>query len=137
MAAINLPVDQVLTDAEVTGHGYFMTWLKSVEKYGIMKEHSDLLVQLSNLNADASSIRVVLDHVLEEFAKQNSGPEPNLDLAEDLAAWRELSRDIASHFGKNAPLDQFLQELQLHQGTRSEARKRYAHDHPWGQRSRI
>ena len=31
----------------------------------------------------------------------------------DLTAWRELTRDIQGHIGKNAPLDQFLQELQL------------------------
>ena len=138
MAAINLPVGQVLTDAEATGQGYFTTWFKSVEKYQIKKEHSDLLAQLSNLNTDASSIKVALDYVLEDFAKQITSPEPNLDLAEDMAAWRELSRDIASHIAKNAPLDQFLQELQAPiQGTRSQARKRYPHDHPRGQRPRI
>jgi len=51
--------------------------------------------------------------MLGEFAEKTSGPEPKSDLAEDMSAWRELSRDIASHIGKNAPLDQFLQELQL------------------------
>lgn len=30
-----------------------------------------------------------------------------------MAAWRDLSRDIASHIGASAPLEQFLQELQL------------------------
>jgi DNA helicase-2/ATP-dependent DNA helicase PcrA len=30
-----------------------------------------------------------------------------------MAAWREISRDISSHLGRNVPLDQFLQELQL------------------------
>jgi UvrD-like helicase C-terminal domain len=35
------------------------------------------------------------------------------DLTEDLAAWRESTRDIVGHIGKNAPFDQFLQELQL------------------------
>lgn len=30
-----------------------------------------------------------------------------------MAAWKELNRDIAGHIGRNAPLDQFLQELQL------------------------
>jgi DNA helicase-2/ATP-dependent DNA helicase PcrA len=35
------------------------------------------------------------------------------DLAQDLSAWRELTADIARHIGRNAPLDQFLQELQL------------------------
>jgi len=30
-----------------------------------------------------------------------------------MAAWRELSRDIANHVGRAAPIDQFLQELQL------------------------
>ena len=34
-------------------------------------------------------------------------------LTEDLAAWREISREITRHLGRNVPLDQFLQELQL------------------------
>jgi DNA helicase-2/ATP-dependent DNA helicase PcrA len=30
-----------------------------------------------------------------------------------MSAWKELSRDISGHIGRNAPLDQFLQELQI------------------------
>ena len=56
--------------------------------------------------------RTAIEGILGEFEKQNTGAEADSDLAEDMAAWRELSRDIAGHIGKNAPLDQFLQELQ-------------------------
>jgi DNA helicase-2/ATP-dependent DNA helicase PcrA len=50
---------------------------------------------------------------LEEVAKELSDPDTNFDLQEDMAAWSEISRDITSHLGKNVPLDQFLQELQM------------------------
>src|SRR5690606_28337313 len=35
------------------------------------------------------------------------------DLAEDMAAWKDLSRSIAQSIGRDAPLEQFLQELAL------------------------
>jgi DNA helicase II / ATP-dependent DNA helicase PcrA len=49
----------------------------------------------------------------QEFEKAQTDSAVESDLAEDLAAWREISRDIARHIGRTAPLDQFLQELQL------------------------
>jgi DNA helicase-2/ATP-dependent DNA helicase PcrA len=62
---------------------------------------------------DPSAVKSAVEAILGEFAKETAGREGDADLAEDMAAWRELSRDIAGHIGRGAPLDQFLQELQL------------------------
>jgi DNA helicase-2/ATP-dependent DNA helicase PcrA len=52
-----------------------------------------------------------VEAILSDFSKMDI--DADVDLAEDLAAWGELARDISSHIGKDAPLEQFLQELQL------------------------
>ena len=63
--------------------------------------------------SDPCAVKPAVEAILGEFAKETEGPDGDSDLAEDMTAWRELSRDIAGHIGRNAPLDQFLQELQL------------------------
>jgi len=62
---------------------------------------------------DSSHIKKMAEGVLAQFAAQLDGSGSNPDLEEDMAAWREISRDIAGHLGKNVPLEQFLQELQM------------------------
>jgi DNA helicase-2/ATP-dependent DNA helicase PcrA len=55
----------------------------------------------------------------------------NVDLREDLLAWREITRDLAIHLGKNLPLERFLQELQTaFEGTDTEATEPDSDDHP-------
>jgi len=56
-----------------------------------------------------SSFRAVIDASLVEFGSRAA----EVDLAEDVSAWREILREIATSVGRNLPLDQFLQELQL------------------------
>jgi DNA helicase-2/ATP-dependent DNA helicase PcrA len=58
-------------------------------------------------------VKESVEKILAEFAVLLKDPDAESDLAEDMAAWKELTRDIYGHIGKNAPLDQFLQELQL------------------------
>ena len=60
-----------------------------------------------------STAKAVIGPIIAEFAKEMAGPDTESDLTEDMAAWQELSRDILGQMGKNVPLDQFLQELQL------------------------
>ena len=50
---------------------------------------------------------------MEQYTRRMDKPAADSDFAEDMTAWRDLSRDIAQHIGKSAPLEQFLQELQL------------------------
>lgn len=79
-----------------------------------MKPPQVKLIELfAPLAEDPSRVKATIDAITDEFSKGQPETDIDSDLAEDMAAWRELSRDIASHIGKNAPLDQFLQELQL------------------------
>jgi len=113
MAESAVSVEHVITDAETTGRSYFFTWLEAASRQGLKPVQANLLTLLVPSASDPSAVKAVVDAILGEFAKEMTGPEGDSDLAEDMAAWRELSRDIAGHIGKNAPLDQFLQELQL------------------------
>jgi DNA helicase II / ATP-dependent DNA helicase PcrA len=112
-AEIAVPVEQVITDAETTGRSYLVTWLEAARRITLEPTASALLARLSPAANDSSLVKTAVDGLLEEVAKELAGPDANSDLQEDMAAWREISRDITSHLGKNVPLDQFLQELQL------------------------
>jgi DNA helicase-2/ATP-dependent DNA helicase PcrA len=113
LAETAISVEQITTDAEATGRSYFETWLETARKQSLTPAHASLLTLLVSAAGDPSTAKTVVEAILGEFAKGTTGPEGDSDLAEDMAAWRELSRDIAGHIGKGAPLDQFLQELQL------------------------
>jgi DNA helicase-2/ATP-dependent DNA helicase PcrA len=113
MAETNIATDQVITDAEATGRSYLATWLETAGGLGIKPPQTMLLELLVPLTSDPSATKGMIEAILGQFAKALAGPDAESDLAEDMAAWRELTRDIAGHIGRNAPLDQFLQELQL------------------------
>ena len=113
LAETAVSVEQVTTDAEATGRSYLDTWLETAGRQGLKPVHATLLALLCTAVGDPSTVRTAVEGILGEFAKGTSRPEADSDLAEDMTAWRELSRDIAGHIGKGAPLDQFLQELQL------------------------
>jgi DNA helicase-2/ATP-dependent DNA helicase PcrA len=113
MATSEVAVDQVIADAEATGRSYFSTWLGAASATDSAASHTDLLSLLDPVVNDPSAARATLDQAVAWLAAHATNPEAESDLAEDLAAWRELTRDIAGHIGKSAPLDQFLQELQL------------------------
>lgn len=110
LAEAAVSVEQVSTDAEATGRSYFATWVEAAERQDLAAAHKNLLELLGPAANDASLVKPAVEALLAEFDKRADGDS---DVAEDMAAWRELSRDIAGHIGKGAPLDQFLQELQL------------------------
>ena len=68
---------------------------------------------MEKLSSDPSGVKKIIDEVLTAFMQSSIDKEEESDLAEDLSAWQEISRDIARHLGRNIPIDQFLQELQL------------------------
>ena len=107
-----IALDQVTADAEATGRSYMTTWLDTTRQEKPAAAHTALLDLLVPIVHDRSTTRTQLDHLLTELARRKAERDDS-DLGEDMAAWRELSRDIAAHIGESAPLDQFLQELQL------------------------
>lgn len=105
--------DQVVADAEATGRDYLATWIEAARAQPLSSLPNELVSRIEPLAADLSGIKTALDAILNEFSKRQAETGLESDLVEDMTAWRELSRDIGGHIGKNAPLDQFLQELQL------------------------
>lgn len=113
VSEIAVSVNQVITEAEATGQSYFATWLDIAEKEVGKSARKKLLQLIAAASKDLAAARKTIDAILGAFERTLSDGEDDSDLREDLAAWREISRDIARHLGHNAPLDQFLQELQL------------------------
>ena len=111
MADQNIAVDQVITDAETTGRGYLATWLQTAND--IDASRGDLLDLVGPFTTDSSAGKSAIDAILEAFAGAPREADADSDLVEDMSAWRDLARDIARHIGRNAPLDQFLQQLEL------------------------
>jgi DNA helicase-2/ATP-dependent DNA helicase PcrA len=103
----------IIADGESSGRSYFATWLHEARKQAIDSPQATLLELVGALATDPSSARNVIDRLVAEFERIQADLAVGCDLAEDLAAWREISRDIARHIGRAAPPDQFLQELQL------------------------
>jgi len=105
---------QVIADAEATGRGYLATWLQAARAEAQLEQpDASLLALLSAFAASPSSLKASVEGIVEELRSRLPTDGIHSDLEEDLAAWKELSRGIASHVGRDAPLDQFLQELQL------------------------
>jgi DNA helicase-2/ATP-dependent DNA helicase PcrA len=111
LSNLAVPAGQVLTEAEASGQSYFATWMDAARTTDTAV--ISLLNAIEPIVSDASAARSVIDQLISEFEKLTDDGELHNDLAEDISAWRELSRDISRHIGKSAPLDQFLQELQL------------------------
>ncbi|WP_420393249.1 ATP-dependent helicase [Acuticoccus sp.] len=121
-AEVQIAVGQVLSDAEASGVAYLSTWITAANfEIDASSPHAKLLEAAARL--DSASARTIIDTVLAELDARASGDDPDSDLVEDLAAWREISGDIARHFGRNISLDEFLQQLQL----RSKAPSPQAH----------
>jgi DNA helicase II / ATP-dependent DNA helicase PcrA len=112
MAEITVSAEQILTDAETTGRSFLSTWLETAGRQNLTPAHRSLLVLLSPSASEISAVKSATEAILRSFGNEVGG-QADSDLAEDMAAWRELDRDISGNIGKNAPLDQFLQELQL------------------------
>jgi DNA helicase-2/ATP-dependent DNA helicase PcrA len=112
MAGTSVDGAQVVADAESTGFSYLATWLESARRSGASSP-SEALLQYVQATSTASTIQTDVSRILQELSDRQNAASDESDVAEDMAAWRDLSRDIASHIGKGAPLEQFLQELQL------------------------
>ena len=113
IAGISIAIDQVVADAEATGQSYLTTWLDTTRRE-ISASHTDkLLVLMGRLVNSTLGANKIIDEIVAIFRQVSTGASDESDLTEDMTAWDEISRDISRHLGRNAPLDHFLQELQL------------------------
>ena len=114
IAEIEIAVGQIESDAETTGESYLNVWLQTAGgEIGDAAPVRRLIELIGQLTLDPSGAKKILEDTLAVFESSLSDDEAYPDLSEDLAAWREISRDISRHFGRNIPLDQFLQQLQM------------------------
>jgi len=113
LANTEIDLDQVIAEAEASGRSYLLTWLEVVAKATSTPAHNELLVHIAPAAENSSLVKTAIDALVSAFDVLTKGPDASSDLAEDLAAWRELQRDILGHIGKSAPLEEFLHELQL------------------------
>lgn len=109
VGGITLSTDQLLATAESSGFSYLATWLVEALKETASEDDRALLA----IASDGTGMQNQLPRLLQLLESRASQSGSNPDLAEDLAAWKDLNREITTHIGRDAPLDQFLQELQL------------------------
>ena len=111
---IDIAVDQVITDAEVTGKSYFSIWLEEAVHKARISWQKELLELVKHLSFSPLASKNTIEDIINVFSLSLTGGEVEPpDFSEDLNAWREIYREITKHYGKNIQLDQFLQELQL------------------------
>ena len=103
-----LDFDDLLSRSATEGIMYLSVWLRAAQAAGLSSPAAELVDLIADLAAGkltlASAIAPILDHF--ESAK------PNVDLRDDLSAWRRLSSEIPTAVGPTS-LDRFLQELEL------------------------
>jgi len=113
MAETDLAPERVIADAEASGRTFLATWLEAIAGQNIADDNRRLLELLEPAVAQPSAVKTALDRILAEFERREQALGAQSDIAEDMVAWREITRDIGMHIGRNAPLEQSLQELQL------------------------
>ncbi|WP_428418631.1 ATP-dependent helicase [Methylibium sp.] len=115
LAGAAIDADEVLSDAEATGLSYGAAWLSHAEQCGPATPATTYLLGvareiLADVGHARSIVETAVDGLVDAMPKSDEG---SADLREDVAVWKLIGRDISRHIGHGAPLDQFLQELQL------------------------
>lgn len=104
-------VDLIITAAELTERSLLDEWAAAV-KAGLGDDvNGNSLVDLAQSFAkEPARFRHFVEEVLAAIPAQDDEAS---DIAEDRAAWSDLVRSIGKTIGREAPLEQFLQELSL------------------------
>ncbi len=105
--AIN--VDEVAANCEVTSKSFLTEWAALARAQGSQLA-TDLADLADRFGREPSQFRSFIAAAIARFPVDDDSTS---DLAEDMAAWKDLSRSIAQSIGRDAPLEQFLQELAL------------------------
>jgi DNA helicase-2/ATP-dependent DNA helicase PcrA len=113
LSGIDCNADQIVADAEATGKGYANSWLAAAESLSQGSSKAALLVLAGQLIGDPANFKPVVTRLVDAFGTNAANDDTQVDLVEDRTAWTELTGDIARNVGRQIPLEQFLQELQL------------------------
>lgn len=104
-------VDLIITATELTERSLLDEWAVAV-KAGLGDDaNGNALVDLAaSFAKEPARFRKFIEAVLAAIPAQSDEAS---DIAEDRAAWSDLVRSISKTIGRDAPLEQFLQELAL------------------------
>jgi len=108
-----IATDQVIVEAEASNQNYLNVWFTRIVAAKPSPDLAPLVTLAEPLLKGPQEFRKVCESFVDEYEKRIKDSAEKSDLAEDVAAWKEISREIGSTVGRNIPLDQFLQELQL------------------------
>lgn len=101
--------DDLLSSADLSSRSYIEEWATAAA----MSENP-LAVELANmasrLSKEPSKFRTFIDDFVAKLAVEGDATS---DISEDRAAWASLVRGINKSIGRDAPLEQFLQELAI------------------------
>lgn len=104
-----ITVDEVVANCEVTSKSFLTEWAALARAQGSSLA-AELADMVDNFGREPSQFRSFISSAITKFPVDD---DPTSDLAEDMAAWKDLSRAINQTIGRDAPLEQFLQELAL------------------------
>lgn len=110
-----LSPEDIISEAEGAKGDYLLQWIAYVTAIGKEKEVHEAAKQVQLLASDLTGFRRFIKFALEWFESRPSGRDGDTvgDLAEDRAAWSDLTREIRQAVGANYSLEEFLQELDL------------------------
>ncbi|MFC7688681.1 3'-5' exonuclease [Paeniroseomonas aquatica] len=104
-----LQVGDIIAAAEVSNRSYLDEWAAAVPPQ-IDAAGLKLAELTAKYGKEPSRFRHFIDAVIQDLP---TGDESLVDLAEDRNAWNDLNRNISRAIGRDAPLEQFLQELSI------------------------
>lgn len=116
LGGLSISVPDVLAEAETTGESFGATWLRQVGPRGSSDPESAniCLAAARAVFAEIGGAKGAVEHALDTLIRlAPKEDQSSVELREDAAVWKSLGREIARQIGSAAPLDQFLQELQL------------------------
>jgi DNA helicase-2/ATP-dependent DNA helicase PcrA len=102
-------VEEVVAQSDVTSRSFLDEWADAVSAVGLV-EASQIAALAAKFGREPSQFRAFMATSVERFPTTE---DITSDTAEDLAAWKDLTRAIGQSVGRDAPLEQFLQELAL------------------------
>ena len=106
---LDVHVENVLATADLTSCTYLDEWAAAVRQ-----SQNEAAVKLANLCAGLGKQPTSFRNFVEAFFDLiPSDQDETSDIAEDRAAWSDLYRAIGKAIGRDAPLEQFLQELAI------------------------
>ncbi|MGP2494454.1 ATP-dependent helicase [Mesorhizobium sp. PUT5] len=104
-------VDLIITASELTERSFLDEWAIAVKAaLPDSLDATELADLASKFGKEPMRFRPFIETVL---AKMPAHDDTSSDIAEDRAAWADLTRNIGKTIGRDAPLEQFLQELAI------------------------